>query len=151
MREPFAPARAVAPRPEAPPDRVWLARVHALAARDEQARCDYLAPWVGEPLSSPDMATAIGDMRAAESEAELWAASAAWGRAVVAEGERLAAAIRAERSTVTSLRAALARGTDADLARLAVQTGGVPVGGRAELVAGLAMRAATIAVVPRAH
>jgi len=43
------------------------------------------------------------------------------------------------------LRAVLARGTDADLAWLAGQTGGVPAGGRVELVAGLAMRAAAIA------
>lgn len=145
MGEPFAPPRAIAPRPEQPLDAVWLARVRALAARDDAARRDYVAPWVGVPLLTPEMDTAIDDMRAAESEAELWAASAAWGRAVVAEGERLAAAIRAERPTVGALRAALARGTDADLTRLAEQTGGAPVGGRSETVAGLAMRAAAIA------
>jgi len=64
---------------------------------------------------------------------------------VQAQADAIADEIRAERPTVAVLRAVLARGTDADLTWLAGQTGGVPAGGRVELVAGLAMRAAAIA------
>lgn len=141
---PFAPTLATPPRPVAMLDRVWLARVARVALLDDDERKASDAPWSGPRADDWTIASAVAGMRGATTEAELWAGSAAWGHAVQAQADSIADEIRAERPTIAVLRAVLAKGTDADLTWLAGQTGGVPVGGRSELVAGLAKRAATI-------
>ena len=142
---PFSPTLATPPRPVVMLDRVWLARVARVARLDDDERRASDAPWSGPRADDWPIAAAVVRMRGASTAAERWAGSDAWSRAVQAQADAIADEIRAERPTVAVLRAVLARGTDADLTWLAGQTGGVPAGGRVELVAGLAMRAAAIA------